>query len=100
MHTVWVEAPTKVAVRVRPGARQTRVGGGYDGRLGRALLVSVAAQPADGRATEAASRALAQAFGVPARMVTLVSGPRSRDKIFEVIGPGVGARLMELLGDG
>ncbi len=100
MHTVWVDAPIRVAVRVRPGARHTRVGGGYDGRLGRALVVAVSAPPVDGRATEAVSRALAEAFGVPARLVSLVSGARSRDKIFQVIGPGVRVRLAELLADG
>jgi uncharacterized protein len=99
VHTVWVETPTRVAVRVRPGARHTRVGGGYDGRFGQALLVSVTAPPTDGRATAAASKALAEAFGVPVRLVSLVSGARSRDKIFEVAGPGVPVRLAELLAD-
>jgi uncharacterized protein len=85
---------------VRPGARQVLVGGRYDGRLGTALLVSVVARPVDGRATEAVVKALAEAFGVPSRQVSLVSGLRSRDKIFEVIAPEAEARLGQLLAAG
>lgn len=90
----------RVAVRVRPGARQVRVGGRYDGRLGAALLVSVGARPVDGRATEAVAEALAEAFGVPSRQVRLVSGLRSRDKIFEVIAPEAETQLGQLLAAG
>ncbi|MDG4832134.1 DUF167 domain-containing protein [Solwaraspora sp. WMMD1047] len=73
-----------VAVRVRPGASRTRVGGRYDGPLGPALVISVNAPPVDGRATEAARRALADALRVRPAAVTLRSGAASRDKLFLV----------------
>jgi hypothetical protein len=40
----------------------------------------------DGRATEAALRAIAAAFGVRRRAVTLITGAASRTKIVEVAG--------------
>ena len=45
------------------GASRTRVGGRYDGPHGPALVVAVHAPAVDGRATEAARRALAEALG-------------------------------------
>jgi uncharacterized protein YggU (UPF0235/DUF167 family) len=83
-------------VRVRPGAVRTAVGG----RHGDALVVCVTARPASDAATQAVLRAVAEAFGVPRRDVTLVTGATSRDKILEVAGPAVplARRLGELLG--
>jgi uncharacterized protein len=62
----------------------------------RALVVAVAAPAVDGKANEAVRRAVAEAFGVRARDVTVVSGERSRDKVLE-IGGADEARLAELL---
>jgi len=92
----------RVPIRVRPGASHPRVGGAYNGPRGRALVVAVAAPAVDGRATEAALRALAEALGVPRRAVTLVAGAASRDKLVAVAGPGEGTaeRLAALLGPG
>jgi uncharacterized protein YggU (UPF0235/DUF167 family) len=73
----------RVAIRVRPGASRTQVGGAY----GDALVVKVVERAADGKATEAALRALADALGLRRREVRLVSGPASRDKIAAVDGP-------------
>ena len=89
-------AAVRVAVRVRPGAARTAVGG----RHGDALVVHVTARPAGGAATQAVLRAVAEAFGVPRRDVTLVTGATSRDKVIEVAGPAVplARRLGELLG--
>jgi uncharacterized protein YggU (UPF0235/DUF167 family) len=53
---------------------------------GEALVVRVAARAVEGKATEAALRALAEALGVRRRDVTLVSGATSRDKVVEVTG--------------
>jgi hypothetical protein len=58
------------------------VGGEHDG----ALLVRVSAPAVDGRATEAALKAIAAAFGVRRRAVTLITGAASRTKIVEVAG--------------
>jgi hypothetical protein len=87
-----------VPVRVRPGAGRTRVGGTYDGPHGPALIVAVGAPPVDGKATEAARRALAEALGVRAADVSLKLGTTSRDKVFTVAaaGPEVSMRLAEL----
>jgi uncharacterized protein YggU (UPF0235/DUF167 family) len=51
-----------------------------------ALIVAVTARAVDGKATEAALRAVADAFSVPRRDVTLVTGATSRDKVVEVDG--------------
>jgi uncharacterized protein YggU (UPF0235/DUF167 family) len=76
-----------VAVRVKPGASRTRVGGRHEGALGPALIVSVTAPPVDGRATEAVRRALAEALGLPAATVALRSGATGRDKLFAIADP-------------
>jgi uncharacterized protein len=73
-----------VPVRVKPGAARPRVGGRHDGPYGPAVVVAVHAPAVDGRATEAARRALAQALGVRPGHVTLRSGAVSRDKLFVV----------------
>lgn len=77
-------ADATVAVRAKPGASRTRVGGRYDGSLGPAVIVSVTAPPVDGRATEAIRKVLAEALGVPAGSVRLRSGANGRDKLFTV----------------
>jgi uncharacterized protein (TIGR00251 family) len=83
----------RVTIRVRPGAGRTVVGGSHDG----ALVVRVAAPPVDGRATEAALSAVADAFGVRRRAVTLVAGATARTKTVDVDG-GDRHRLDHLLG--
>jgi uncharacterized protein YggU (UPF0235/DUF167 family) len=72
----------RIAIRVKPGAARTAVGG----RHGDALVVSVTARAADGKATEAALRAVAEAFGVRRRDVSLVTWATSRDKVVDVGG--------------
>lgn len=70
----------RVAIRVRPGSARPGVGG----RHGDALVVAVSPRAVDGKATEAALRAVADAFGVRRRDVTLVTGATSRDKVVEI----------------
>ena len=84
----------RVTVRVQPGSARPGVGGEHDG----ALTVRVSARAVDGRATEAALRAVAAAFGVRRRAVTLITGAASRTKIVEVAGadPADLARLLSL----
>jgi len=87
---------------VKPGASRTKVGGAYgDGEAAR-LVVAVAARAVEGAATKAVLEAVADAFGVRPRHVTLVTGATSRDKLLEVEVPeGEGrARLAELLASG
>ena len=50
------------------------------------LVISVAAPPEKGRATEEARRALADAIGVRPSAVTLRTGPAARRKVFAVAG--------------
>jgi uncharacterized protein len=84
-----------VAVRVKPAASRTAVGG----RHGDALVVAVTAKPVDGKATEAVLRAVAEAFGVSRSSVTLVIGATSRDKVIGIAGPAkaLAKRLEDLL---
>ena len=84
----------RITVRVRPGSARPGVGGGHDG----ALVVRVSARAVDGQATAAALAAVAAAFGVPRRSVTLVSGAASRTKVIDVPGadPELLGRLLSL----
>jgi uncharacterized protein YggU (UPF0235/DUF167 family) len=87
-------------IRVRPGSARSGVGGAY-GAYGPetdspALVVRVTEQAVDGRATAAALRAVAKAFGVRQADVRLVSGATSRTKVIEVTGADPD-RLEELL---
>lgn len=76
----------RVTIRVSPGAARTRVGGRYGQGEQAALRVAVSAPAVDGRATAAALRAVADAFGVRDRAVTLVRGTTSRTKVVDVDG--------------
>ena len=82
----------RITVWVRPGSARPGVGGQRDG----ALVVRVSARAVEGQATEAALTAVAAAFGVRRRAVTLVAGASSRTKIVEVEGadPGMLDRLL------
>ena len=86
----------RVAIRVKPGSAKTSVGG----RHGEALVVTVTARAVDGKATEAALRAVADAFAVKRRDVTLVTGATSRDKVVDIDGAAdaLSARRDTLLG--
>jgi len=81
---------------VKPGSTRTSVGG----RHGEALVVTVTARAVDGKATEAALRAVADAFAVKRRDVTLVTGAVSRDKVIDIDGvaDALSARRDALLG--
>jgi uncharacterized protein YggU (UPF0235/DUF167 family) len=82
----------RITVWVRPGSPRPGVGGERDG----ALVVRVSARPVDGHATEATLVAVAAAFGVRRRAVTLVAGTSSRTKVIEVEGadPAALGRLL------
>ena len=82
----------RITVWVRPGSARPGVGGARNG----ALVVRVSARAVDGQATEAALVAVAAAFGLRRRAVTLVAGAASRTKILEVEGaePAALTRLL------
>jgi uncharacterized protein len=90
--------PVRITLRVRPGSARPGVGGEHGG----ALVVRVSARATGGQATEAALAAVAAAFGVRRRAVTLVAGAASRTKIVDVAGadPAVLARLLAGPGPG
>ena len=72
-------------VHAQPGAKRTEIAGLH----GDALKVRIAAPALEDRANEALIAFLADAFGVPKRAVTLVSGPKSREKRFAIEGSAV-----------
>ena len=84
----------RIAVRVKPGAKRVFVGG----IVGEALAVAVSAPAVEGKANEAVIAAIAEAFGVRKRDVTVLHGHTGRDKVIEITGePAVlAARLAEL----
>jgi uncharacterized protein YggU (UPF0235/DUF167 family) len=92
-----VVPPFRVALRVRPGASRTRVGGRYG--EGPTVVVAVSARAVDGAATAAVLRAVAEAVGVRPHQVRLVHGSTSRDKVVEITQPpsDIAARIADLL---
>jgi uncharacterized protein YggU (UPF0235/DUF167 family) len=83
----------RVTIWVRPGSTRTGVGGEHNG----ALVVRVGARAVDGKATDAALAAVADAFGVRRTAVRLITGATSRVKIVDVAG-GDSSVLAALLG--
>ena len=73
-----------IAIRVRANASANKVGGtaGEPPRL----VVAVQAPAVDGKANASIAKVVAQAFGVRARDVTIISGELSRDKRIEITG--------------
>ena len=82
----------RIAIWVRPGSAHPGVGGEHAG----ALIVRVGARAVDGKATQAALAAVADAFGVRRSAVRLVSGASSRTKVVDVdaVSPRVLAALL------
>lgn len=72
-----------LVLRVQPGAKRTEVVGTH----GEALRIRLAAPPVDGKANEALIVFLAEAFGVPVRNVSLLTGLTSRSKRIRVDAP-------------
>jgi uncharacterized protein len=79
-----VEGPTKLTLRVSPGARR----GGVVGRQGAVWKIRVAAPPEGGRANDELVRLLAKTLDVPRRDVEIVSGYGARDKVVGLAGIG------------
>jgi uncharacterized protein (TIGR00251 family) len=74
----------RLAVQAVPNAQKDEVVGWH----GDALKVKVQAVPEDGKANKALVKFLAKELGVPKASVSLVSGAKSRAKVFEVQGLG------------
>lgn len=72
----------RLRVRVQPRASRNEIVGWQDG----VLRVRLQAPPVDGAANEALLAFLAAHLGVPTRLVRLVSGSTSRNKVVEIDG--------------
>jgi len=83
-------------VRVHPRSSRVEVGGRHGSAEPPVLSVWVTAPAVDGRANHAVQEALSDALSVPRGSVRLLSGARSRTKVFEVEGADP-ARLARLL---
>ena len=75
-----------LAVRAQPGAKKTAIVGVYGDGDAAQLRIAVQAPPVEGRANEALVDFFAQTFGLPIRSIALVSGERSRSKVFLLRG--------------
>ena len=74
-----------VRVKAVPGASRDAIAG----VLGDRLKVRVAAPPEGGKANAAIAGLLAAACGVPARAVTVESGPAQPQKCFRIRGAAI-----------
>jgi uncharacterized protein (TIGR00251 family) len=79
---LWAVSSLRISVRVKPGAKRVFVGG----IVGEALAVAVLAPAVEGKANEAVITAIAEAFGVKKRDVTVLHGHTGRDKVIEIQG--------------
>lgn len=79
-----------LAIHAQPGARRTEIAGLH----GDSLKVRVAAPALEDRANDALIAFLAERFKVPKRNVALLSGQRSREKRFVVVGSNVDAETV------
>ena len=87
-----------IEIRVRPNAKNNRVGGvaGDPARL----VVAVQAPAVDGKANEAVAKVVAKAFDLRPRDISIVHGELSRDKRLVLNGDDLllQARCSELMG--
>ena len=72
----------ELRVRVIPNAKKTGFAGFRDGEL----VLRLNAPPLEGKANKAAIEYVSRYFGVPRSAVMLVSGEKSRHKIFQIVG--------------
>ena len=87
-----------IEIRVRPNAKNNRVGG-FVGDPPR-LVVTVQAPAVDGKANEAVLKVVAKAFGVRARDISIVNGELAQDKRLVIEGDDarLKVQLDELMG--
>ena len=78
----WSPAPTRLHLRVSPGAGRSAV----VGRHGDAWKLRVAAAPERGRANASVVELLAASLDLRRPDVRIVSGAGSRDKVVELVG--------------
>ena len=74
--------PTRIAVKVQPGASRDRL----IGKTGDEWKIALTAPPVEGRANRACTEFLARLLGLPRSAVTLVHGETSRRKLIQIDG--------------
>lgn len=79
-----------IAVHAQPDAKKSAVAGLH----GEALKIRIAAPPVDGKANHVLTAFVAKALGVPRRMVSVVKGESSREKLLLVAHPGADPALL------
>lgn len=72
----------RLGVRVIPNAKRTEFAGRREGEL----VLRLNAPAVDGKANKAAVEFLADYFGISKSRVRLVTGERSRRKVFDIVG--------------
>jgi uncharacterized protein (TIGR00251 family) len=77
-----IESGVRVRILVQPRARKNELVGAH----GDAIKVRLMAPPVEGAANESLIEFLASTFGIPARVITIVSGTSSRMKMVQVVG--------------
>src|SRR5262249_37085590 len=80
------DVTARLKVRVIPNAKSSE----FSSVRNEEWLLRLTAPPIDGKANKAAVEFVAKFLAVPRSAVTLVSGEKSRHKIFEIIGLDVG----------
>ena len=70
----------KISIRVKTNARKNEVTKLEDGKF----LVSVAVPPIEGKANEKVVELLAKYLGKPKRVISIIRGLSSRDKVVEI----------------
>ena len=75
-------AALKLKVRVIPNAKKTE----FTGYRADELVLRLNAPAIEGKANKAATEFIAEYFGVPRSAVMIVSGEKSRHKIFQIVG--------------
>ena len=70
----------RVVVKVKPNSKEERV----EKTGENSFTVRVKAKPTDGKANDAVRDALSEYFGVKRSRVTLLVGPASRQKVFDI----------------
>lgn len=77
-----IEGGVRLAVRLQPRASRNQVLGVHGDRL----KLQLTAPPVEGAANAACQAFLAECFKVSKSAVRLVSGEKSREKLFEIAG--------------
>jgi uncharacterized protein (TIGR00251 family) len=77
-----MKSGAKLKVRVIPNAKKTEFTGFREDEL----VLRLSAPALEGKANKAATEYVARYFGVPRSAVSMLSGEKSRHKIFQIVG--------------